>query len=491
MHALDLPEIVAGLDRPLALLSGGSRTSTRHSSLTSVVAWSYGLLDSDLRTVFDALSVFKRSVTVDDAAAVCGLDRERTADALAQLVERSLVSRTPGRRYVVLETLRAFGAEQLVASGRQQTVSERHARWMVAWAERADRRLHEPGEPTVVEIDEAVPELRAALDWLLANRLVPSAGRLTSSLVNWTLLRLRPDVLAWAERVIEADPDDRSPVASQVWTAVAYHAWMAGDMSGAAERSRRAVDLAENEPTGLTQTVATMRGNVDLFAGRLDEAARWYDRAMVASGEDPTQRLIAGGALLLALGYAGDRRAGGLSAELLAETGPVVTAPAAYLWHCAGEAVMATDPGLAKQRFATALELATATHASFVRGFSGASLASMEARSGDPHAAAEEYRWLIPHWLRSGMRSTQWTVLRSVVGLLERLDRPHDAAVLEGAVRFAVDGAEIFGADEVILREVGERLRAALGDEAYDAARREGARLDGTAAAEFALHSLP
>ena len=68
------------------------------------------------------------------------------------------------------------------------------------------------------------------------------------------------------------------------------------------------------------------------------------------------------------------------------------------------------------------------------------------------------------------MWSTQWTMLRSIAGLLARLGRFHDAAVLEGAVRGTAAGHRIFGADEVALAELGDRLRDALGDDAYEAA---------------------
>ena len=101
-----------------------------------------------------------------------------------------------------------------------------------------------------------------------------------------------------------------------------------------------------------------------------------------------------------------------------------------------------------------------------------------------------DYRWLIEHWRRAGMWSTQWTMLRSVAALLERVGRYHDAAVLEGAVRATHEGHRIFGADALALDELGERLRAELGDESYETALIVGARLDGAAAVDRALHAL-
>ena len=99
-------------------LSAGSRTSSRHGSLNAAVSWSYGLLDEALRRTFTDLSVFAGTFTAADAAAVCDVGRTVVPAALDQLVERSLVMRAPDRRYVMLETLRAFGAEQRATDGR-------------------------------------------------------------------------------------------------------------------------------------------------------------------------------------------------------------------------------------------------------------------------------------------------------------------------------------------------------------------------------------
>jgi hypothetical protein len=126
----------------------------------------------------------------------------------------------------------------------------------------------------------------------------------------------------------------------------------------------------------------------------------------------------------------------------------------------------------------------------FVAGVAGASKASIEARLGDPSVAAADYRQLINHWRRAGVWSTQWTMLRSVAGLLARLGRSREAAILVGAIRATSEGHRIFGADEAALSELGARLREALGDDAYRVAVAEGAGLDGDAAAELALRAL-
>jgi hypothetical protein len=192
----------------------------------------------------------------------------------------------------------------------------------------------------------------------------------------------------------------------------------------------------------------------------------------------------------MALGYAGDPAASAQADLAIELVGDVATPYAAYIWYCAGEALLAVDIELARARLAKALELGEQTNAAFVVGIAGASKASIDARIGDPVAAAADYRRLILHWRRAGMWSTQWTMLRSIAGLLARLGRCYDAAVLEAAVRSTSAGHRIFGADEVTLAELGTRLRAELGADAYEEARRQGAVLDGAAAVEHALRAL-
>ncbi|MGD9701164.1 MAG: BTAD domain-containing putative transcriptional regulator [Acidimicrobiia bacterium] len=490
LHTLDVAEVAAGLDRRFLLLSSGYRTSSRHGSLVAAVSWSFDLLDETLRRTFTDLSVFAGSFTAADAAAICGLDAEAVTVALDQLVERSLVMRAPDRRYVLLETLRAFGAEQLSANGRAALAGERHARRYVERIEAADWRLvGSAGSSVIAEIDAMLPELRTALGWLLDHEQIELAGRLVTSLYDYGFLRLRPDVLAWSERVTHADPEDRSPLAPVVWAISGYAAWMAGDVAEAGARGARALRICEQAGGAVPLVVCSICGNYELFQGRLDEAASWYRRARDAAGDDRVRRLFATSTEVLALAYAGAPTAVDIAADVLAEIRESASPYAAYAWFCAGEADLSVDVERARARLGRAIELAELTNASLVSGLAGASRASIDARLGDPVAAAEDYRRLISHWRRAGMWSTQWTMLRSIAGLLARLGRSRDAAVLVGAVQATHAGHRIFGEDAAALTELGGRLRAVLGVD-YDVALAEGAELDGDAAVELALHAL-
>jgi hypothetical protein len=136
------------------------------------------------------------------------------------------------------------------------------------------------------------------------------------------------------------------------------------------------------------------------------------------------------------------------------------------------------------------MALADATGASFVTGAAGATLASLEVRDGDAEVAAAAFRWLIDHWRRVGMWSTQWTMLRSVARLLERLQRHHEAAVLTAAVTSEGFGHALFGEDALALAALSERLQRCLGEDGWDAAVAQAQALDRDGVVEVALQSL-
>jgi predicted ATPase len=99
------------------------------------VEWSYDLLDPAEQQAFRNLAVFAGGFDADAAMAVApGL----TLDVFARLVDKSVVvaGQTPrGRtRYRLLETVREYAHELLVASGELGGVRERHLRHFSAVA---------------------------------------------------------------------------------------------------------------------------------------------------------------------------------------------------------------------------------------------------------------------------------------------------------------------------------------------------------------------
>ena len=202
-------------------------------------------------------------------------------------------------------------------------MADRHARHQLAWATDADARLADDGSSAIAEIDEAVPELRTAVEHLVEAGDVELAGRLVTALLDYSFLRLRPDVLAWAERVAAADERDRSPLAAEVWSVASYASWLTGDIAGTWDRAARALELARTRGDGEVRShiAATAYASAALFEGRLDEAARWYRRGAELAGIETPRGLISAATEVLALAYADEPARRTVADEVLAEAG--------------------------------------------------------------------------------------------------------------------------------------------------------------------------
>jgi non-specific serine/threonine protein kinase len=154
IEALGLAQLVQRLEDSFDLLAGANRASApRHQSLAAAVEWSYRLLDEPGRRVFRQLSAFPGSFTLDGAAAVAG---EGTEAVVLHLVDCSLIisPRTgpDGRdRYLMLETLRAYGTGQLIQAGEQPRVAAAMAGYALRVAGQAAAGL----KTSAAELDAA------------------------------------------------------------------------------------------------------------------------------------------------------------------------------------------------------------------------------------------------------------------------------------------------------------------------------------------------
>ena len=118
---MTVTEVRDRLDDRFRLLVGSRRGLARHQTLRHAVAWSYDLLDDAEKALLARCSVFAGGFDLESACAVMGSDDDfAILDVLDALVRKSLLvaDRSSGRtRFSMLETIRQFAEEQLVASG--------------------------------------------------------------------------------------------------------------------------------------------------------------------------------------------------------------------------------------------------------------------------------------------------------------------------------------------------------------------------------------
>jgi len=195
VEALGLAQLLDRLDDRFRLLVAGDRLAAgRQRSLAATVEWSYQLLDEQERRVFRQLSVFPGPFTLKGAEAVAG---DGAAAVVLRLVDCSLLS--PPRagpdgqaRYLMLETLRAYGAVLLAGAEEQDHAAEALAGYALRVAEQAAVGLQtSTGELAAAHwLDAEDATMQQVLAWAAA-RDVAMALRLADALGWWWLLRGR------------------------------------------------------------------------------------------------------------------------------------------------------------------------------------------------------------------------------------------------------------------------------------------------------------
>jgi predicted ATPase/class 3 adenylate cyclase len=178
---LSVEEIDQRLGDRFRLLAGGRRTAVpRQQTLQATIDWSWDLLTMEDRRLLRRLSVFAGGWSLDEAAIVAGDDASLIStpiptpaaatalDGLSRLVDRSLVvvDHGPTTRYRLLETIRQYARDRLIASGETETVGTRHLNLYARLVADAESGVHGPDMAEWLQrLDREADNIRAALEW--------------------------------------------------------------------------------------------------------------------------------------------------------------------------------------------------------------------------------------------------------------------------------------------------------------------------------------
>jgi predicted ATPase len=168
------------LERSLQVLTSGARDlPVRQQTLRNTIAWSYGLLTEAEQRLLRRLAQFSRGCTFEAVEAVCDADLDLGVDVLdgiSSLMDKNLIRQRPQAdgepRLSMIEVIREFASEQLVAAPDAGSVARAHAAYYLLFAE--DGNAAFDGRERDLWLDRFSTEydnLRSAFDWMLAHRL--------------------------------------------------------------------------------------------------------------------------------------------------------------------------------------------------------------------------------------------------------------------------------------------------------------------------------
>jgi predicted ATPase/class 3 adenylate cyclase len=454
-------EIARRLGDRFRLLAGGRRTAVpRQQTLHALIDWSWDLLTEDDRVLLRRLSVFAGGWTVGRAARIVGdgdepLDEVELLDRLSRLVDRSLVivDRGPSTRFRMLETIRQYAREKLIAAGEVGRLADRHFAAFAALAAAAEPELRGAGMVDWLDrMDADVENLDAALEWGLES-------------APWEAVKMATALLAyWGARVPSADSDARLVAAIEIARA-------------------RTVGTPDASPADQALAGRLLGESARLWAmgGRPQVALGWATDAVElarASG-DPQALHQAAAGLAVAATFTGGRPD---LMELFAK-GVELAAAHGTSWMLAmaagfaGAALVGEDPVTATALVDRGEDAARASGNPYVLGAVAIAHGRLLGRQGQTDAAAERFAFAssrfaeigdvrlglaarsdLAHALRRGGRLPEaMAIYRETIGgwvhlghrgaVANQLENIADVAIEEGRLERA---ARLFGAAEAI-----------------------------------------
>jgi predicted ATPase len=489
MASMTVSELRDRLDHRFRLLVGSRRGLERHHTLRHAVAWSYDLLDETEKIVLDRCSVFAGGFDLQSACAVAGfddLDEYAILDLLDALVRKSLIvaDRTSGRtRFSMLETIRQFAEEQLVASGAAEEVRAAHARYfagreadiMALWDSPRQREAYD-----WFAIEFA--NLRTAFRWAADHGDLDVAATIATHVGFLGALVQTFEPIAWAEELIEAARAVDHPRLATLYM-IAALCWLVGRIEeavGYADVGQTVIGSGGEVPFGAEGVL----GTVYLAIGQPERMVEWC-RAQLAPGHDT--HTLTRTYLVLALAVAGAGEEARAAANGLIEAAEATHNPYALAnaLRAYGLAFGDADPSRALEALRRGLVIAQDSGNRFIESQLATRLSRLESEHGDPRAALDHTTLAIRNYFDLGDTTVIRVPLALLAVLFDRLGRYENAATIAG---FALSPVAAMGVPKV--NTAITHLREVLGDQTYESLARKGETMTAAAMATYAYDQI-
>ena len=491
MASMTASEMRDRLDHRFRLLVGSRRGLERHHTLRHAVAWSYDLLDDTEKTVLEGCSVFAGGFDLQSACAIAGSDdRDEYAilEVLDALVRKSLLvadqsaSRT---RFSMLETIRQFAEEQLVARGEASEIRAAHSRYfagretdiMDLWD---SPRQREAFDWFTVEL----ANLRTAFRWAADHGDLDAGAAITAyaAFLGTHLENFEP--IAWAEELIEPARAVDHPRLAAVCVGASLCC-----VVGRFEEAVRYSEVGQTVIAAASDKVSyfgePFLGSAYLFVGQPERYVELCRAQLARSGDTNT---FAKTNLVIALAVSGSTDEAMATANGLIDAAEATRNPwvLAYALVASGYAFRDTHPDRALEAWRRAVLVAQDSGNRLWETQFSSWVAGLEAEHGDRVAALDSFTVAIRSSHESGSIGMLHTALAILAVVLDRLGRYEPAATMAGF-------ATVNPMAATTLPELGTaiaHLREVLGNQAYESLARKGETMTTAAIVAYAYDQI-
>jgi predicted ATPase/class 3 adenylate cyclase len=489
MASMTASEMRDRLHHRFRLLVGSRRGLERHHTLRHAVAWSYDLLDDTEKSVLNRSSVFAGGFDLQSACAVAAsddLDEYAVLDVLDALVRKSLLiaDRSSGRtRFAMLETIRQFAEDQLVASGAADQVRNAHARYFAGRETDVLALWDSPRQREAYDwFAEELANLRTAFRWAADHGDLDVTAPIATYAVFLGYLVENYEPTAWAEELIEpAKALDHPRIETlYVMASQSYNTGRVQEAVGYAEEGAKVIGRGTDPPPfGVEGILGAPYINVG-------QPEQWVEmlRTQLELGRDTHSQTRA--CLLFALTMAGRADEAMAAAEGLVDAADATGNPAAraFALLACGFAFRQADPGRALATLRRARQICQGSGNPYIESNVAVVLSGLETQCGDPLAAFDCFTIAIRHFDDSGNTAMIRSPLAVLAAFFDRLGRYEPAATIAG---FAVNPLTPLFTE---ISAAIANLRKVLGDRTYESLARKGETMTTAEMVNFAYDQI-
>ncbi len=488
MASMTASEVRDRLDHRFRLLIGSRRGLAHHQTLRHAVAWSYDHLDDTEKALLERCSVFAGGFDLQSACAVAGSDDDfAILDLLDALVRKSLLvaDRSSGRtRFSMVETIRQFAEEQLVARGEASEVRAAHSRYfagreaeiLALWDSPRQREAYDWFTAEFANLRTAFRRAADDSDLDVAATIATYVGLLGAMVQTY-------EPIAWAEELIESARAVDHPRLAALYV-IASLCYTTGRIEAAVRYSDAGQIVLGRSREALPHGTEALLGFVYLAIGQPERLAELC-RAQLERRRDTHVHIRAWLVSALSAAASGGEAmdsADGLIEAAEATGNPTLLASALGAY---GLAFRDADPVGALDAHRRGLVIAQDSGnrggASAVAVF----LARLEAEHGDTVSALDHLTLAIRNYHNSGNTTTIRVPLAILAALFDRLGCYEPAATIAG---FALSPFSAPAIPEITTAIT--HLRDVLGDQTYESLARKGETMTTAEMATYAYDQI-
>ncbi|HEY6574783.1 MAG TPA: NB-ARC domain-containing protein, partial [Mycobacterium sp.] len=489
MASMTAAEMRDRLDDRFKLLVGSRRGLERHQTLRHAVAWSYDLLDDDEKVLLERCSVFAGGFDLQSACAIAefeAADEYVVLDLLDALVRKSLLvaARSPDRtRYSMLETIRQFAEDQLVARGDADEARTAHARYFAACGTDVLALWDGPRQREAYTwFATELANLRTAFRWAADRGDLDVAATIASyaGFLGYLLENYEP--IAWAEEMVEPARAVDHPRLAFLYVSASC-CWLYGRVEDAVRYTEAGQTMIASGRGEVPYGAEGWLGGAHLFAGQIQRWVEWC-RAQISRGSDTA---LFRACLVLSLAMAGS-----MDEAITATKGLVDAAEATHNPHtlsfgllACGFAFRDAEPKRAIETLRRGLVTAEDSGNRGNETHLLANLFRLEYVHGDPLDALDHVTSAIRNYHDSGDTATMRTPLAILAAFLDRRGYFEAAAMITG---FALSSFAAAAFPEV--NTAIAHLRDRLGDQVYESFAGKGAAMTTAAMVAYAYDQI-